>query len=114
MAIGGGGMSSCQPTKWTCQPPPPPWPYDLILNLSPVTSQFAALSPDFGQVFCNIGVYEVQRSASIAFTNFGMAHKYVTTFLHGIHVQINPKTMNKNIGVARYSDIAVMLGYSLQ
>ena len=28
----------------------------------------------FGQVFCNIGVYETQKSASMAFTNFGNAH----------------------------------------
>jgi len=66
-------------------PLPPPQPCDLVLNLSPVTSQFA-LSPDFGQVFCNIGVYEVQRSASIAFTNFGMAHKYVKLLPHSYTV----------------------------
>ena len=34
-----------------------------------------ACSSEFGQVFCNVGVYEVQQSASVAFTNFGLAHK---------------------------------------
>ena len=35
---------------------------------------FLHLDEDFGQVFSNIGVYEVQKSASVAFTNFGNAH----------------------------------------
>lgn len=30
---------------------------------------------DFGKVFSNIGVYETQQNASVAFTNFGQAHK---------------------------------------
>ena len=29
-----------------------------------------------GDVFCSIGVYDKQKSASVAFTNFGAAHKY--------------------------------------
>ena len=29
-----------------------------------------------GDVFCSIGVYEKQKSASVAFTNFGGAHKW--------------------------------------
>ena len=35
---------------------------------------FFSLCTDFGQMFSNIGVYEVQKSASVAFTNFGTAH----------------------------------------
>ena len=39
-----------------------------------VSSLFFTL--EMGDIFCSIGVYERQKSASIAFTNFGTAHKY--------------------------------------
>ena len=36
---------------------------------------YITLLIDFGQVFSNIGVYETQQSASVAFSNFGTAHR---------------------------------------
>ena len=40
-------------------------------------------TPELGGVFCNIGVYEPQQSASVAFMDFGNAHKSVLN--HSFH-----------------------------
>ena len=55
-------------------------PLSLCLSLCLSLPPFLPPSylSDFGQVFCNVGVYEMQQSASVAFTNFGLAHKCVT------------------------------------
>ena len=60
---------------------------------------------DFGQVFCNVGVYEMQQSASVAFTNFGLAHKQVCRIHYDamhtcVHVRVHNHTcaLDKQLG----------------
>ena len=38
-------------------------------------SELLSFPLELGTIFSSIGVYEKQQSASIAFTNFGIAHK---------------------------------------
>jgi len=39
-------------------------------------------STDMFQIFSTIGVHERQQSASLAFSNFGTAHRYVVVFAY--------------------------------
>ena len=45
------------------------------MNGSNVYVILVSWSVDFGNVFSNVGVYEIQQSASVAFSNFGLAHR---------------------------------------
>ena len=55
------------------------------LSLSPSPSPSPSLTPELGAAFSNIGVYEPQQSASVAFMDFGSAHKlvYAVLCVHG-------------------------------
>lgn len=75
----------------------------------------AQVHKEFGQVFCSIGVYERQKSASVAFTNFGMAHKTihdegrkfigtVGPMLQDLHTFLEKAVPDTKLTLKKYSD----------
>lgn len=70
---------------------------------------------EFGQVFSSIGVYEVQKSASVAFSNFGIAHgtmadegmkfiKNIGPMLRDLYTFLEKAVPDTKLTLKKYSD----------
>lgn len=70
---------------------------------------------EFGQVFTNIGVYETQKSASVAFSNFGIAHatmadegmkfiKNIGPMLRDLYTFLEKAVPDTKLTLKKYSD----------